>query len=289
MFSLSCGRPSNTRILEEEYLVEKIIWRRVSRQRTDYLVMWKGYDATGETFEPPEHLPAALVKACDAYFDAMPPSTTVVVRVLRGLIARRLLDSSGPMFGIKVDVEKASLPEYADALLSLFAESPRGARGKLSSPRHATQRVRQLEITDQEHAAWIVGLHLARPEHGAGALRIKAGKASNCDMLMVACTETTPMLITHRAPKGATAARPLEGTYSFTVQFSTVAFSGYDGNFKPYTAPDNDLRLDNEQAEALVAYAKRTVKQPWAPKPIVHKLRGVWADLPAGRWRLLNP
>ena len=68
-----------------------------------------------------------------------------------------------------------------------------------------------------------------------------------------------------------------------------VAFSGYDGNFKQFTAPDNDLRLDDAQAEELVAYAKKTLKQPWAPKPVVHKLRGVWADLPAGRWRLLNP
>ena len=61
MFSLSCGRPSNTRILEEEYLVEKIIWRRVSRQRTDYLIAWEGYDQDGDTFEPKEHLPLALI------------------------------------------------------------------------------------------------------------------------------------------------------------------------------------------------------------------------------------
>ena len=67
-----------------------------------------------------------------------------------------------------------------------------------------------------------------------------------------------------------------------------VVFSGYDGNFKPYTAPDDELRLDDEQAEALVAYAKKTLKQRWAPKPIPHKLRGVWADLPAGTWLLPN-
>ena len=38
-----------------------------------------------------------------------------------------------------------------------------------------------------------------------------------------------------------------------------------------------------------MAYAKKTLKQRWAPKPIPHKLRGVWADLPAGTWLLPNP
>ena len=51
---------------------------------------------------------------------------------------------------------------------------------------------------------------------------------------------------------------------------------------------DDELRLDDAQAEALVAYAKATLKQRWAPKPIPHKLRGVWADLPAGTWLLPN-
>ena len=58
-----------------------------------------------------------------------------------------------------------------------------------------------------QHAAWIVGLHHSRPRHGVGALRIKAGKAHNFDMVMVlvAVTETSPMVLTHRAPKGSTA------------------------------------------------------------------------------------
>jgi len=288
MFSLSCGRPSNTRIFEEEYVVNKILARRVVRQRTDYLVAWEGYDQDGDTFEPKEHLPRALIVAFDRYMATLPPSFDIVLRQLRDGFARKLLESNGPMFGVEIEVEMAALPEYADALLAFLANPPRGAPAKVKRVTPSPQSVRQLTIDSQAHAAWIVGMHHARPEHGVGALRIKAGKASNSDMLMVACTETSPMIITHRAPKGATAARPLEGRYTFKVQCSTVAFIGYDGNFKPYTAPCDELRLDDAQAEALVAYAKATIKQRWAPKPIPHKLRGVWADLPAGTWLLPN-
>ena len=105
-------------------------------------------------------------------------------------------------------------------------------------------------------------------------------------MLLVACTATSPMVLTHRAPKGSTTKRPVEGSYSFKVQFSTASINGATGHFTPYTAPDSTLQLNVDQAEGLVAYAKKTVKQPWAAAPVPHPLRDVWADLPAGTWLL---
>ena len=136
-----------------------------------------------------------------------------MLRRLREGFARKLLENNGPMFGVEIEVDMAALPEYADALLAFLANPPRGAPAQVKRVTPSPQSVRQLMITSQAHASWVVGLHHARPEHGVGSLRIKAGKASN-DMLMVACTETSPMIITHRAPKGATAARPLEGRYT---------------------------------------------------------------------------
>ena len=119
MFSLSCGRPKNTRIFEEEYVVNKILARRVVRQRTDYLIAWEGYDQDGDTFEPKEHLPLALIVAFDAYMATLPSSFDIVLRQLRDGFARKLLESNGPMFGVEIEVEMAALPEYADALLAV--------------------------------------------------------------------------------------------------------------------------------------------------------------------------
>ena len=99
-------------------MVNKILARRVVRQRTDYLIAWEGYDEDGDTFEPKEHLPRALIVAFDRYMATLPPSFDIVLRQLRDGFARKLLESNGPMFGVEIEVEMAALPEYADALLA---------------------------------------------------------------------------------------------------------------------------------------------------------------------------
>ena len=155
-------------------------------------------------------------------------------------------------------------------------------------------KVQQLVVTDLEHGAWIVGLHHARPDHGVGALRIRTGKTRACNLLLVAVTQVTPMILTYRAPTGVVAGINPEGIYSFKAEFSTVGINGASGDIMPYMAPplnpadpdQVDLRLDPLQAEALMAYSKRTLKQEHALKPLQHFLRAQWMYLPAGQWLL---
>ena len=53
------------------------------------------------------------------------------------------------------------------------------------------------------------------------------------------------------------------------------------GDIMPYTAPTDELRLEMAEAHALVAYAKKTLKQPWAAEPVRHRLRASgWCDQP---------
>ena len=42
---------------------------------------------------------------------------------MRDHIARQLLATKGPMFGVEVEVETAALPEYADAIFDFLATS----------------------------------------------------------------------------------------------------------------------------------------------------------------------
>ena len=252
---------------------------------------WEGYGADGDTYEPPEHLPKASVKAFERWASQLPRSTWLVLSMLRDLKkknARRLLERRGAAFGLEVDVPAAALPEYADAIFKILGASRRGPALTVETEKNATHVLRTLMVTSQEHAAWLVGLQDARPEHGTGALRIKAGGRANKDMVMVVATPQTPIVLEHRAPK-ETAGEPQQGSYSFKVSFSTVAFNGITGAMQPYTAPAEELQLTTADEAALVAHAKRALLQTYAARPVAHPLRSTWAALPAGQLVLPQP
>ena len=68
--------------------------------------------------------------------------------------------------------------------------------------------------------------------------------------------------------------------YSFKIGFSTCEINGETGDLRPFTVPADDLVLDPTQAEALVAYCKQALKQPWEPNPVNNHLRRAgWCDL----------
>ena len=286
--------PKKRLVLEDLYDVEKILARRVKRGGIEYLVAWEGYGTEADTWEPPEHLPKRFINRYMRFRAELPASFEVCLTDLRDKIARRLLESKGPTFGCEAQCEKAALPEYAEALLRYLGSPRGGEKVKLKLFYKDGYKVQQLVVTDLEHGAWIVGLHHARPDHGVGALRIRTGKTRACNLLLVAVSEVTPIILTYRAPTGVVAGINPEGIYSFKVEFSTVGINGASGDIMPYMAPPPnpadpdqvDLRLDPLQAEALMAYSKRTLKQEHALKPLQHFLRAQWMYLPAGQWLL---
>ena len=116
---------------------------------------------------------------------------------MRDRIAFKALERTGPMFGLAVLVEEASLREYALALLQYFSTPPSGTKAKIAVKEDHWQRAHTLTIFSQEHAAWIVSLHESRPTHGA--LRIKGARCLS-NMLLVACNARTPMRLSFVEP-----------------------------------------------------------------------------------------
>ena len=283
--------PKKRLVLGNPYNVEKILARRVKRGGIEYLVAWEGYGTEGDTWEPPEHLPKCCIDKYLRFRAELPASFEVCLTDLRDKIARRLLESKGPTFGCEVQCQMAALPEYAEALMRYLGSPRGGPKMKLKLFYKDGYKVQQLVVTDLEHGAWIVGLHHARPDHGVGALRIRTGKTRTCNMPGLT-TGVTPLILTYRAPTGVGAGINPEGIYSFKAEFSTVGINGATGDIMPYTAPPPnpadpnqvDLRLDPTQAEALMAYAKRTLRQEHVFKPLPHNLRALWMHLPAGQW-----
>ena len=93
---------------------------------------------------------------------------------MRDRIGFKLLERTGPMFGVAVLVEEAALREYAPTLLQYFSTPPSGTNCKIAVKQDHWQRAHTFTIMSQEHAAWVVSLHESRPTHGVGALRIKS-------------------------------------------------------------------------------------------------------------------
>ena len=267
-------------MLPDSYNVQKVISWRQRAGGIELLTAWEDYDVDGWTWEPLDNIPKRFVRAFHAQRQRLPPSFFYVVTEMRDRIAFKLLERTGPMFGVAVLVEEAALREYALAMLQYFSTPPSGTKAKIAVKEDHWQRAHTLTITSQEHAAWIVSLHESRPTHGVGALRIKSARRLS-NMLLVACNARMPMRLSFVEPRAGGSDAPAPGSYKFTVEFTTVGINSATGDIMPYTAPTDELRLEMAEAHALVAYAKKTLKQPWAAEPVRHRLRASgWCDQP---------
>ncbi|EOD35814.1 hypothetical protein EMIHUDRAFT_252527 [Emiliania huxleyi CCMP1516] len=249
------GRGRKRLLLPESYNVEKVVSWRQRAGGIELLTAWEDYDVDGWTWEPLDNIPKRFVRAFHAQRERLPQSFFYVVTKMRDRVAFKLLERTGPMFGVAV-------------------------LAKIAVKEDHWQRAHTLTITSQEHAAWIVSLHESRPTHGVGALRIKSARRLS-NMLLVACNARTPMRLSFVEPRAGGSDAPAPGSYKFTVEFTTVGINSATGDIMPYTAPTEELRLEMAEAHALVAYSKKTLKQPWAAEPVRHSLRASgWCDQP---------
>ena len=114
-------------MLPDSYNVKKVVSWRQRAGGIELLIAWEDYDVDGWTWEPLDNIPERFVRAFHAQRQRLPPSFFYVVTMMRDRIGFKLLERTGPMFGVAVLVEEAALREYALALLQYFS-TPRQRR-----------------------------------------------------------------------------------------------------------------------------------------------------------------
>ena len=275
---------------KNSFNVKDILERRGTRRGLLLLTSWEGYNDTGTTWEPVQHLPKQLVTNFQEQWARYPPSFDMITHDMRGSTALVMMGVKGPFFGVEVLVHGAKLPEYADALFN-FAVSlaPPGRKMKVKEELNSTHRLRTLVISNQWHAHRLFRLKDVRPLHANGCVRIKTG-ARDGNIPFVAVSKYSPVILEHKMPLPEESHGALvHGGYTFKITFCVAAINGYNGDLKPWMVGDAEIQLDEAVADSLVTYVKTVLRQPWSPHLINHRLRRSWVDLPPGTWLLPDP
>jgi hypothetical protein len=216
------------------------------------------------------------------------PSVQHGAHLLRETVARqltsRVIKERGPRYKHTMLVEGLRISEVAHGVLKHLA----GECGqKLQRFTGKSSKCTSLQVQQLDGCSAFCGLHIVRPKHGAGCLRIKCGSASYEDMLMGVEAEAT--YIEPPVCDGSFSG------YKFEVTITTVCFNGMSGCPRwpaaPYPtdeAPDvEDERYSTAEQGAIVLHAKNELEQKWSTAFVSHNLiKKGWTKLPAEKWQL---
>ena len=152
----------------------------------EFLITWDGYDHTYNTWEPKLNmLDSSLVHSYMAN-QAITINVEHALDELRELIYVRMAKMKSAEAEVEVSVPTAAFGAVAHALLHVFSRVPSQA-GKRPLPLQTVVRGGRvktwLEIDGINDIAWVLQMHLVRPDNAFGALVYKKGRTHATDML----------------------------------------------------------------------------------------------------------
>lgn len=257
--------------LPDEYTVDRVLAEWHSSRGRELCVRWKGYNFLGDTWEPEEQVqPASKVQKFDAGIPLTIDLQWAVSRFRRALMDRMTspkISERGAVHHARLSVPALENPTIARALIQHTCGLTRPALRTEEEPSGALS----VEIWALDHISDVVALHVHEKAVGYGNLRIKCGRASYEDMMMV----IPPLKLIAGASGG------------FTAELDLITFHGKTGQPRwPKIMKETEQHTTAER-NAMVDHAKSILKQTWSTYPIQHHLKQHgWHRLASHVWAL---
>jgi hypothetical protein len=269
-----------------DYSIHKIVW---DFGDDTFLVRWNDYTHVHDTREPREHVPEKFVTSYRRSLmvdsiNVRQPLHYLLQSFALQLTSRKILERD-PVYLKTVPVPELSITQVGIAVLKYLSKF-------LGLKMEKDGNEWTLQVANLDKVGELLQLQVRGV--GNGALRINCGQGSYEDMMMVWFVE---LKVKESSSLGG----------SFKYSYSSVAFNGRSGEPRWPIIPDgwedvskdpakekwvykaeDDMRLSDGEAEALVSHAKASLAQPWVINAVTNRLReeGRWHQLPAGKWAL---
>jgi len=257
------------KVLEGDFKVAEVKAEWCRGQYRELLVGWDGYNFMGDTWEREENVqPRSKVQK---YRNRIPLDIDLkwAIDEFRRCVKDRMTSAKikerGPAHRARLPMPALNHPDMGRAMVR-WAAGLGGRKLKVSDERPGELSV---ESWDLDFLAELVLLHGHKMDVGLGNLRIKCGRASHEDMMMLWHIK-------------------LYGGRDFRAEITMVIFDGKSGDPTfPKILEENPDRITTQEENVIVDHAKMVLRQTWSIYPIEHDLRTKgWVNLPFGTNKL---
>ena len=280
---------------------------RAGSEGIEFSMAWDMYDHTFNIWEPKLNvLDTSLVRSYMAN-QAITVNIEHALDELRELSYVRVAKMKSAEAEVEVSVPTAALGPVAHALLDRFSRVPSqaGKRPLVQQTKVRGGRVKTwLEIDGLGDIAWVLQMHLVRPDNAFGALVYKKGRTHATDMLFVGPRMTiqyafvrSPLLRTtltralvlspvrsgrYVEPKPRADGLFAKGHREFKLIFNVWKILGHNGDVV------GEAGMPNATCKKPIAEHVKNVLRGRKAWGLEHPLQENWAQLPAGQLVLSN-
>ena len=258
-----------------EWTALRVIAERVISGRKQYLIKWDKYDHTYDTWEAAESI---VDKKIVATFDASVSGIRHELWSLREETAKAMLKMKEEKGDFEVKIPDIS-GARAHALLRYVASPPsRDGKAPLPIESRTIGKVKRsfVAFNALEDIAWVLLLHVVRPEKFYGALLHTKGRAHDDDMLFYGPELTVEYTEPRPRPDGLF----VPGPRFVTVSGNVWRIIGNTGEVR------GEAGMPNAKFKKPVGEHVKNLLRGRAAWGLKHALTATWAELPAGQMEL---
>jgi hypothetical protein len=159
---------------------------RRSGLEDEYLCSWEGYDQVYDSWVKARDVGRGLVASFNSGRDVIVDFEDALYD-LRDAVAGAVIKLRRPEGSLEVMVPSCAFGALASALLRRCARPPSRAGKKslrITVTKKGSRQTSEVELQELNDLAWLLQLHVVRPEKAFGCVVFKKGRGSQHDMLI---------------------------------------------------------------------------------------------------------